>query len=182
MTTMFPTKISKLEASEDPPAAAANTFIAVPPALNCFLYCSATSDGRLYLVVGQYRKQLSAGGTAMNVLAAAAGGSSDASNFEILVGNMVVIEFDATNKMTGYDLISKRKTSVLLPAGAGFWNTAFLGYYINSMGSFDYAFTSSDKKSDRYSVVYIDANRKEEKGATKSDLMVGVIQIDGGER
>ncbi|MDH4472427.1 MAG: hypothetical protein QE487_07445 [Fluviicola sp.] len=141
-----------------------------------------TSDGRLYLVAEQYRKQLSAGGTAVNVLAAAAGGSSNASNFEILVGNMVVIEFDATNKMTGYDLISKRKTSVLLPAGAGFWNTAFLGYYINSMGAFDYAFTSNDKKGDRYSVVYIDANRKEEKGAAKSDLMVGVIQIDGGER
>ena len=141
-----------------------------------------TSDGRLYLIAEQFRKQVSAGATAGNVLVGLTGGSSNVANFEVRLGNMVVIEFDKSNKMTDFDLIMKRKTSVALPAGAGMWNISFLGYYINSMGAFDYAFTSSDVKSDRFSVVYIDANRKEEKGATNSDLMVGVIQIDGGER
>lgn len=140
------------------------------------------SDGRLYLIGEQFRKQFSAGKATLNVLVTAAGGSSNVSNFEVLLGNMVVIEFDPSNKMTGFDIVSKRKTPVALPAGAGLWSTAVLGYYINSLGAFDYAFTSSDKAKDAYSVVYIDADRREEKGAEKSDLMVGVIDITAGER
>jgi hypothetical protein len=118
----------------------------------------------------------------MNVLTAAAGGSSNVANFEVLLANMVVIEFDQTNKMIDFDLVSKKKSPVLLPAGAGMWNTALLGYYIKSVGAFDYAFTSRDKTSDRYSVVYIDANRRAEKGTAKSDLMIGVIHVEAGKR
>lgn len=140
------------------------------------------ANGNLYLVGEQFKKQVSASGTAMNVLVSAAGGSSNTSNFEIRLANMVVIEFDQAYKLTDFDLIPKKKTSINLPAGAGVWSTAFLGFYINSIGAFDYAFTSKDVKADKFSIVYIDANRKEDKESKNSDLMIGVIHIDQGER
>lgn len=139
-----------------------------------------SSDGKLFLVAEQFRKQLSAGATALNVLAAASGGSSDASNFELRLGDMVVIEFDSDNKLTNYSMIKKKSTSVWLPAGAGLWNPSFIGYYVKMMGWFDYAFTSKDQDNDEYTVLYIDANRKEEKDGDKADKMLGVIQISQG--
>ncbi|MBL4862990.1 MAG: hypothetical protein JKY09_08250 [Crocinitomicaceae bacterium] len=139
-----------------------------------------SENGNLFLIGEQFRKQLSAGGTALNMLAAASGGSSDAAAFEIRVSNMIVIEFDKKNNLVGFNVIKKKKTSVLLPKGAGLWGTAFLGYYINSIGGFDYSFTSADKNSDVYSVVYTDYNRKLEKGEKKSDKMLGIIQIEAG--
>lgn len=139
-----------------------------------------SKDGKLFLVGEQFKKQLSAGGTAMNVLAAASGGSSDASNFEIRVGNMVVITFDSGNEIIDFDIVEKKKTSVLLPAGAGLYGSTFLGYYVASMGGFDYAFTSADKESDAFTVIYTDYNRKAEKGDKKADKMLGVIHVEGG--
>lgn len=140
-----------------------------------------SENGHIFLIGEQFKKQLSAGGVAGNLASAAlGGGGSGASSFEILVANMLVIEFDATKKMIDFDLIQKKKTSVLLPAGMGAYGATFLGYYIKTMGGFDYSFTSRNAEADAFDVVYIDANRKEEKNSKKSDLMVGVISIKSG--
>lgn len=142
-----------------------------------------TGNGHLFLIGEQFKKQLSAGGVGLKVVAAAVGAGSNTSAFEILIANMVVIEFDETNKMVDFDLIQKKKTPVILSQGMGLWGSTYLGYYLNSLGFFDYSFTSSDKAADKYTVVYTDANRKEEKESTKrSDIMIGVINIDGGKK
>lgn len=141
-------------------------------------------NGKLFLVAEQFRKQISAGATALNILATASGGQSDVSNFELRLGSMVVIEFDAAFGLTNYSLVEKKSTSVFLPAGAGLWNPSFIGYYVKMMGWFDYAFTSKDANNDIYSVIFIDANRKEEKddkNTEKADKMLGVIHIENGE-
>lgn len=142
-----------------------------------------SDNGHIFLIGEQFKKQVSAGGVGMNIAnAALGGGGSGASSFEILVANMVVIEFDASKKMVDFDLIQKKKTSVLLPAGMGVYGSTFLGYYIKATGGFDYSFTSQNNETDAFDIVYIDANRKEEKESKKSDMMVGVISIKNGEK
>lgn len=140
----------------------------------------SSTNGHLYLIAEQFRKQVSAGAVALKVVAGATGGQSNASNFEIRISNMILIELDDMNKMIDYKVIKKKRTSEFLPQGAGIWGTAYLGYYIKSTGGFDYAFTSSDKEKDRFTIIYRDANRKEEKGSRKSDVMIGIIDINKG--
>lgn len=137
-------------------------------------------NGKIYLIGEQFRKNVSAAGVALNVLNG--GNGSGASNFGVQLGNMVVMEFDSKYKMTGYDLIPKKKTTAMLPEGAGVWSPVTMGHYLKMIDGFDYAFTSKDREKDNYNIVYIDANRKESKEAKKSDIMLGVISIKNGKR
>ena len=143
-------------------------------------------NGHMYLIGEQFKKQVSAsaiaGKVAMTLLSAATGvsASSNASNFEIRLANMVVIELDETAKLVDFEMINKKKRSVALPDGAGINSAYNLGLYVNAMGEFDYEFTSKNKDKDQYNVVYIDSDRKEEDSKAKADLMVGIINIQGG--
>lgn len=137
-----------------------------------------SNNGHLFLIGEQFKKQVSAGGVAMNVLNA--GNGQAASNFEIRVANMIVIELDEAYNLVDMEIIRKKRTSVLLPAGAGLMGTALLGYYIKSAGGFDYSFTSKEPEKDEFTVVYTDFERKEEKGGEKNDVMLGVIQFKAG--
>jgi len=141
-----------------------------------------SKNGHLFLIAEQFKKQVSAGGIAMNVAAAALGGNvnSNAAAFEIRVSNMVVIELDEHNKLFDYHIIKKKRNSVMLPQGAGLYSSSFLGYYIKSLGGFDYDYTSLDKEKDEFNIIYRDLNKKEKKGQKKSDLMLGVIEIEQG--
>ncbi|MBD3637169.1 MAG: hypothetical protein HUJ25_07460 [Crocinitomicaceae bacterium] len=148
-----------------------------------FFHDVIKSDGHYFLIGEQFRKQVSAGGVAMNVLAGATGGSSDAAAFEIRVSNMIVMELDESNELIDFKVVKKKRTSVYLQKGMGLYSSAFLGYYVKSTGGFDYSFTSNDKEKNKHTVVYVDANRKEEKddkAKEKSDVMLGVIQIENG--
>lgn len=140
-----------------------------------------SSNGHLHLVAEQYKKQISATAVAGKALAAATGGSSNASSFEVLVSNMVHLELDAQNKLEDIDIVQKRKRHVLLPEGYGLVSIVKLGHIIKAEGEFDYSYTSRDKNADQFTVIYTDANRKEEKGKAKSDVMVGVIHVANGE-
>jgi hypothetical protein len=139
-----------------------------------------SKDGHLFLVAEQFKKQVSAGGIAMNVASAALGGNANAANFEIRISNMVIIELDKNNKLFDYHIIKKKRNSVYLQQGAGLYSSAFLGYYVNSLGAFDYSYTSADKTKDEFNVVYTDLNKKEKKGEDKNDRMIGVIEINQG--
>lgn len=136
-------------------------------------------NGHVFLIGEQFRKQVSAAGVAMNVLAGASGGSTNAGAFEVRIANMVVIELDQNKEMVDFDIVQKRKTSVNIPGGATM-STATMGAYIKSLGYFDYSFTSRNTDKDEFDVVFVDANRREEKGSKNSDLMLGVISIRGG--
>lgn len=139
-----------------------------------------SKSGHIFLIGEQFLKQVSVGGIAMKALASAAGGTSDVSAFEMLLGDMIVVEFDAKKNLVDFKKVEKKKTNILLPAGMGIYGSTTLGYYIKSLGAFDYSFTSRNKEKDYYDVIYIDANRKEDDKSSKSDLMVGVISIKAG--
>jgi len=146
-----------------------------------------SKSGHISLIGEQYKKQVSGKallGAGLGIAAAAAGGSvnNNASNFEIRIANMIVMELDEKINLIDFDVIQKRKTSVLLPQGAGLWSAAYLGHYVNSMGAFDYSFLSKDKANDNYTVVFRDYNRKEEGSKAKNDCMLGVINFVGGKR
>jgi hypothetical protein len=72
-------------------------------------------------------------------------GSSNASDFEMLLGDMIVIEFDAKKNLVDFKKVEKKKTNIILPAGMGIYGSTTLGYYIKSLGAFDYSFTSRNK-------------------------------------
>lgn len=139
-----------------------------------------TKNGSVFMIGEQFLKQVSAAGVAMNVIAGAAGGNTNASSFEILISKMIVVQFDNKRNLVDFKTVDKKQTRVVLPKGMGLVNTTILGHYIKSMGGFDYAFTSRNKDKDIYDVVYIDANRKEDEKSAKNDLMVGVINIKNG--
>jgi hypothetical protein len=140
-----------------------------------------SDNGHIFLIGEQFRKQVSAGGVAMQLAAGATGGSTNAGAFEVRVGNMVVIELDENKKMVDFDIVSKKKTSINVPGG-GLMSSSTMGYYIKSLGGFDYSFTSRDEAKDQFDIVYIDFNRKEQKGdIKKSDVMIGVISVRDGE-
>jgi hypothetical protein len=134
-------------------------------------------NGHLYAVGEQYRKQASAAGIAMNVLNG--GGGSGASNVEIKVGNMILVDFDANMEMIDYKIIPKKTRRVMLPEGYGLTSPQSLAAFLVGYGHFDYDFTSYDAAKDQFQMVYSDADRKEEKESKeKSDVMIGVIGID----
>jgi hypothetical protein len=139
-----------------------------------------SKNGHIFLIGEQFLKQVSASGIAMNVAANALGGSTNAAAFEMLLGDMIVVEFDASKNLVDFKKVEKKRTKVILPAGMGVYGSTTLGYYIKSMGAFDYSFTSRNKEKDIYDVIYIDGNRREDEQSAKSDLMVGVISIKGG--
>ena len=139
-----------------------------------------SKNGHIFLIGEQFLKQVSAGGIAMKVAANAMGATTNASAFEMLLGDMIVVEFDAEKTLVDFKTVEKKKTKIILPAGMGIYGSTTLGYYIKSIGAFDYAFTSRNKEKDIYDVIYIDGNRREDDQSEKSDLMVGVISIKGG--
>lgn len=141
-----------------------------------------SENGTVFLVGEQFIKQVSAGGVAMKAAAVALGGSTDASSFEIQISNMVVIEFGADKSLVDFEVIKKKSSRIILPQGPSYYGTSFLGHYLNSLGAFDYAFTARNEESDEFTVAYVDGNRKEEKESVKSDMMIGVVHIEGGQR
>jgi len=139
-----------------------------------------SKNGHLFLIAEQFRKQVSAGGIGMNIAAAALGGQANAAAFEIRISNMIIIELDEHNKLFDYHIIKKKRNSVFLEQGAGLYSSSFLGYYIKSLGAFDYSYTSFNKENDEFNIIYRDMNKKEKKGEKKSDVMLGVIEIEKG--
>lgn len=140
-------------------------------------------NGHLFLIAEQFKKQISGGAVAGKIIAGALGGSSNAAGIEVRVGNMVVIELDEEYNLIDYKIVKKKKSSVLLQEGMGFYGTSFLGYYVKSMGGFDYSFSSRDSDNDEFTIVYTDGNRKEskeDKNTDKADKMLGLIQINAG--
>ncbi len=136
-----------------------------------------SKDGTLTLMGEQYKKSASALGIASAVLNQ---GNSGQSVVDILVLNMVAIQFGSDMTIKDYQLIEKKKSRIALPQGYGTAAPPVLAAYIKAIGGFDYSFTSGDKASDKYTVIYQDLNRKEEDSKEKNDLMLGVVTVNGG--
>lgn len=138
-----------------------------------------TKSGQIFLIGEQFKKQLSAAGIA----AAALSSNNGTAAFEVKVEDMIIIEFSNKYDLIDFKSVAKKKTTVLLPGGSGLLSTTQLGYLVKAYGGFDYSFTSRDFENDKFEVVYIDANRKEdEKSKGKADIMIGVITIKNGKK
>lgn len=133
---------------------------------------SFTKDGNLVAVGEQYRKQVSAGGVAMNALAGALGGSSDVSVLEIRMGDMVFIEINPEREINQIKIFDKKNSSVLLPKGYELVNTNLLGKLMAANGHMDFLFMQTNDDNSVFSYVFMDKVDEEGKMAKES-----VIQI-----
>ncbi len=137
-----------------------------------------SENGHVFAIAEQFRKQASAVGIASTILNG--GNQGGAATVEIKVTNMVVAEFDTDLNLIDYQIIPKKRTRVLLPAGMGLLSAQKLGFYIKSTGGFDYNFTSMNREKDNYHAIYTDFNRRDDESNEKSDAMVGTINIEDG--
>jgi hypothetical protein len=124
------------------------------------------ANGHYYIAFEQYKKAADAGGIAM---AALGGGTSFV---KIKVGNIWVMELDADYKPVAIQYYEKDGSSVSLPAGTGMMGAGLLGYFVNSIGGFDYQFLQQSEDRSTFNMAYINYDR--EKGE-KSKTIVGNI-------
>lgn len=132
-----------------------------------------TQNGHIIAIGEQFKKGASAAGIAMRMM----GGT--ASTVQLNIMNMVTVDLNPDLTLAGFTAYKKRESPCFLPQGAGGLSSTMLAMYVKQMGGFDYSFTSSDPKRDRYVTLYTDMNKKDEEGK-KSDVMFGVIKYEDG--
>ncbi len=135
-----------------------------------------TATGGIYAVGEEYRKTVSAMGTAATVLSR---GKEGVSALQITIGGMVVIQINNKLELVAYKLVEKKKNRILLPSGLGYASAQIITAYVKQMGDFDYQFTSIDRDKSSYTVIYSDLNRKTEGSNEKADVLIGSIAIKG---
>jgi hypothetical protein len=124
-----------------------------------------TNDGKIFVIGEQYKKAASAAGIMMNVLAAAGGGYSQASNVQLNVYNMVIFEFTSDYVLKKVHVFEKDKNVLQLPAGYGALSPRSLSYFAKAVGGFDYSFTQPSSDKSTFYVSYVNYDReKGEKG------------------
>jgi len=124
------------------------------------------ANGHYYMAFEQFKKVADGAGIAMVAL----GGS--ASFVKIRVGNLWVLEMDGDFKPLALQYYEKDGSDVGLPAGAGMVGAGMLGYFVKSIGGFDYQFLQQNKDESTFNMAYINYDR--EKGE-KSKTIVGNI-------
>jgi hypothetical protein len=122
-----------------------------------------TSNGKIFAIGEGYKKQVSAGGIAMNVLSQR-GLNSMA---KIQTTDMVLLQFDPEFNITDAKVYDKFSNSVGLPAGAEYLNAPSLALLVKTIGGFDYEYTQTDNEADEFLVGYTDYEKdKDFKGLT----------------
>ncbi len=122
------------------------------------------ADGNYYAFAEQYRKVVAAGTMAAKMLVQAAGGDTNVSNMKVNLYDMMVFSFDSELKPIDIDIIDKKKTNVHLPEGWGIIQEDKLGYLLKALGWFDYSFTVLDSNKENFNAIYINFDRKSNKG------------------
>ncbi|MBO6516426.1 MAG: hypothetical protein JJ975_07730 [Bacteroidia bacterium] len=138
-----------------------------------------TADGRILAVGEQYRKQVSATGMAFKTLAAASGGSTNASAAEIKIADVIVIELSTNYELTSVDIHEKKPRKVLLEAGYGTVSQHLLAKYLKASGWFDYQFTQTNKDNSTISFAYVDIEKVD--GKMRRQAVLKFISYVSGE-
>lgn len=107
-----------------------------------------TADGKIYAIGEQYRKALAPGGLAVSVLT----GGQGASDFKMIIQNLMVFEFDTEFKISGIHEIEKQPTEVRLPTSTGVSGPTLLGYWLNYYGGFDYRYAHTTHDGSAFTV------------------------------
>lgn len=103
-----------------------------------------------------YKRQVSAGGTALKVLGAFAGVPTGAGVTKIITTDMVIMEFNDTYKVTGATIYNKTNNTVVASNISDYNSQHAIGIYLKMTGSFDYEFTTGDKDNANFAVCYSD--------------------------
>ncbi|MCB9263230.1 MAG: hypothetical protein H6607_12720 [Flavobacteriales bacterium] len=139
-----------------------------------------TADGRIYAIGEQYRKQVSAAGVAMNVLAASSSNvSTNASTMEIKFGNMVVLEISPDYELSKVHIHDKKARTDVLPQGYGTVSQHLLARLLKSVGMFDYCFTQNNEDASLVSFAYTDIEKV--KGKLKKQAVVHFVHYVQGQ-
>lgn len=136
-----------------------------------------TQDGTILAIGEQYRKQFSASGAALKVVA---GNNTNAGLAEMKVGDLVVLKLGSNAKLEDVALFSKKPNRILLPSGYEFVSGHLLGKYMKSMGYYDYAFRQFNGNKSVATIAYYDLEK--EKGTWGKTLYFHfVTHVDGEE-
>jgi len=123
-----------------------------------------TPDHKLFVVGEGYKRQASAGGIALTVLA---GGRADFGVTKVVITDLVMMEFDSKYKVTGATVYDKRNSNAVSGVTADGNNLHSLAIYLKAVGAFDYAFTTGETDNSNFAVCYSDYQRDSEyKGQT----------------
>ena len=118
-----------------------------------------TSNGKFFAVGEGYKKEISVGATALNVLSALGGGRTGISNFKVKVTNMVMMEFNDKFEIGNASVYEKYSNNIVMPAGAGFLSPHTMALMVKALGGFDYDYTLMDKTRSNFVVGYSDYER-----------------------
>ncbi|MDR6567477.1 DUF6770 family protein [Chitinophaga ginsengisegetis] len=118
-----------------------------------------SADGKLTVVGEGYKRQVSAGGTALKALSIAAGGVDAFNATKITITDMVVMTFDEHFNVTGAQIFNKTNNAAATPPGIDYVSQHMIALALKSTGAFDYDFTTSDEDNETFSICYSDYER-----------------------
>lgn len=128
-------------------------------------------NGKLFVVGEGYKRQASAGGIALTVLAAAAGSYGSAGVTKIVITDMVVMEFNDKYKVSNATIYNKTKNNAVLSSLSDYSSQHAIALMLKAFGSFDYEFTTGDADYSNFSICYSDWVRSSEyKGQTFNSI------------
>lgn len=132
-----------------------------------------TGDGQFFVIGEQYEKAASGVGIASQIVGGMMGYGSQTASVQLNVYNMAILQFNPDFSINKMHLFAKDKTTMLLPAGAGFMSSKQLSYYAMAVGGFDYKYTQQPEDDETFIVTYIDYDK--EKGQKATNVLGSII-------
>ncbi len=124
-------------------------------------------NGKFFAVGEGYKKVADGAGIAMQILAGATRGRSNASTVKAKITDLITFEFDENFVIKNATVYDKNSNSVSMPGGSEFLTPHTMALLVKAFGGFDYDFTQTDKAHTRFSIGYSDyVKDKEYKGRT----------------
>lgn len=131
------------------------------------------ADGKMYVVMEQFKIAVSAGSVALKLL-----GSPDSAN-QGEIGNLFIFEIDPQSKLTNVRFYPKPTTYASLPNGIGIMRGGLLGgRVLKAQGGFDYQFMGQNDGNTQFNAVYRSFDA--EKGAAVKPYIGSIAFGDNG--
>lgn len=128
-------------------------------------------NGKMFVVGEGYKREVNAGGIALNVLGALGGIRSNAGVTKIVTTDMVMMEFNDKYKVTNATVYDKTNNTVVNTSMSDANSQHAIALFLKMTGSFDYEFTTGDADNSNFSVCYSDWVRSSEyKGQTFNSI------------
>lgn len=137
------------------------------------------SDGKIIAICEQYRKQVSAAGNAMKIAAMATGGSTNASSFEIKIGNILVFTLTEEGALENVEVLKKKPNRITLAQEYSLVNQHLLAKLLAAEGAFDYQFMQTNEDNSVMTLAYTDLVK--EKGKLFRSVVLNLVNFNENE-